>query len=674
MKSIDELCINTLRMLSVDMVEAANSGHPGLPMGAAAAAYTLWTRHIKHDPADPNWPDRDRFVLSAGHGSALLYSLLHLSGYDLSIEDLKSFRQMGSKTPGHPERGVTPGVEVTTGPLGQGFANGVGMAIAERHLASRFNRPGREIVNHRTYAIVSDGDLMEGISSEAASLAGHLKLSKLIYLYDANDICLSGGCGLSFTENVSRRFAAYNWHVVDVADGNDVEAIDEAINMAKEETERPSLVIVHTRIGFGSPNKENSHEAHGAPLGPEERSLTRKSLGWPDEDFHVPEEAASVFRGAAELSALARHAWNNNLSEYFTEHPDMKPAWETDVSGDMPEGWEDELPVFRPGDRDIATRSASGKVINALADVMPSLMGGAADLEPSVKTVMGGQGSFQPDGESGSPDGTPDGVWGYGGRNISYGVREHAMGGIMNGMAAHGGLVPFGGTFLVFSDYMRPSIRLASLMSLRVIYVFTHDSIGVGEDGPTHQPVEQLMALRAIPGLTVIRPADAKETVYAWKSALLSDGPTALILSRQKLAVQENTGEGALLGGYVISGSGDKADAVIIATGSEVGPALKAASLLKEDGINVRVVSMPSWELFESRPDSYKHDVLPDGIKARVSVEAGVGTGWERYAVSREGVLSVDRFGTSAPGAEIFREYGITPEAVAERVRSILKK
>jgi transketolase len=664
----DQLCINTIRMLAADAVEKARSGHPGLPMGAAAMAYVLWTRFLRHNPKHPAWPDRDRFVLSAGHGSMLLYSLLHLTGYDLALDELKNFRQWGSKTPGHPEHGLTPGVETTTGPLGQGFANGVGMAIAERHLASVFNRPGHEIVNHFTYGIVSDGDLMEGISHEAASLAGHLGLGKLIYLYDDNHISIEGSTEIAFTEDRLKRFAAYEWHVQQVTDGNDLEQVSTAIATAREETRRPSFIAVRTHIGYGSPHKQDTAGAHGEPLGAEELKLTKQNLNWPAEPaFYLPEEAVSHFREALEKGAQLDRSWQEAFTAYQKAHPELATRWRQWTDGGLPESWERELPVFDTDTKGMATRVASGKILNAIAGRMTNLMGGSADLAPSTKTLIDNEDDFQPPG--------------FGGRNMRFGVREHAMGGILNGMALHGGLIPYGATFLIFSDYMRPAIRLAALMKLHVIYVFTHDSIGLGEDGPTHQPIEQLAALRAIPNLKVVRPCDANETVEAWKAALKSiGGPVALVLTRQNLPVLDRTvaagpADGLQKGAYVVRDPQDhRPDLILMASGSEVHLALAAAATLSDKGIAVRVVSVPCWELFEEQPEEYRRLVLPVEVTARLAVEAGVPQGWYRYVGSRGIVIGLNHFGASAPYEVLYEKFGLTAEQVVEKSLKILEQ
>jgi len=682
MKDFDELCINTLRMLSVDMIQQANSGHPGMPMGAAPMAYVLWTQFLRHNPNHPKWPDRDRFVLSAGHGSALLYSLLHLTGYDLSVEELKRFRQWGSKTPGHPEYRETPGVECTTGPLGQGFGNGVGMAMAERFLAAKFNRPGHEIVHHYTYAIVSDGDLMEGVASEAASLAGHLGLGKLIYLYDNNFMTLAGETRLTFTEEVCKRFEAYGWHVQRIDDGNDVEAISKAITAAQKETVRPSLISIRTHIGYGSPRKQDTFEAHGSPLGPEEVTATKKNLGWPLEPtFYIPEEVLAHFRRALPQGTQLEEAWKANLESYGKAFPELRKEWDQWTNSILPKGWDKDIPAFPPVIKGLATRSAGGQVMNAIASHLTFLIGGSADLNPSTNTVLKGKGNFQPPGSGdGAIQGTVSGSWGYEGLNMAFGVREHAMGSTLSGMALHGGLLPFGSTFLIFSDYMRPAIRLAALMKLHVIYVFTHDSIAVGEDGPTHQPVEQLLSLRVIPGLTVIRPADANETAEAWRIAVENkNGPTAIILTRQNVPVMDrgrfSPAIGVRKGAYILSDSSpSKPEVILIATGSEVHLALEVHEKLLAEGIKTRVVSMPSWELFEQQPEKYRQEVLPSDVTQRISIEAGVTLGWHRY-VGREGeIIGIDHFGASAPGNILLKEFGFTPENILHRVRSLLTK
>jgi transketolase len=662
MDKVDELCINTLRFLAVDAVEAAKSGHPGMPLGAAPIAYTIWRRFLRFDPDEPRWFNRDRFILSAGHGSALLYALIHLAGYDLPLEEVKHFRQWGSKTPGHPEYGLTPGIEATTGPLGQGFAMGVGMAIAERYLAQYFNRPDFTVVDHYTYAIVSDGDLMEGISHEAASLAGTLGLGKLIYLYDDNDISIEGSTEKAFTEDVGRRFEAYGWHVEHVSDANDIDAIDEAVHRAQAETGRPSLVVIRSHLGYGSP-KQDDASVHGEPLGPDAVKATKEKLGWPLEPaFHVPGEARSSFSRAAERGRQLHTEWKDRIVTFRQHHKELAATFESAIQRRLPEGWASDIPVFRPGDGPIATRAASGRIMNALADKLGNLVGGSADLAPSTKTLLKEFGDFKADGA---------------GRNLRFGVREFAMGAITNGMALHGGMIPYGATFLVFSDYARPALRLAGMMKTHGVFIFTHDSIALGEDGPTHQPVEQLMSLRAIPGLTVMRPADAGETAVCWRLAIERREPAVLILTRQKLPVLDSgqypVQEGVPKGAYVISDApGGEPEAILIATGSEVHLALEAAVDLAGQGIRVRTVSMPSWEIFEEQPDAYKAEVLPQGVP-RVTIEAGVTLGWERYAGSPDMVIGLDRFGASAPGAIAYRNLGFSVDNVVKKVKASIR-
>jgi transketolase len=679
---IDDLCVNTIRFLSVDAVQKANSGHPGLPMDAAPMGYILWTRFLKHNPHNPMWFDRDRFVLSAGHGSMLLYSLLYLSGYDLSLEQIKIFRQWGSQTPGHPENYLTPGVETTTGPLGQGFANGVGMAIAEANLAARYNRPGFDIVNHYTYGLVSDGDLMEGVSSEAASLAGHLKLDKLIYLYDNNHVSLAAGTNITFTEDRAKRFEAYGWHTQQIEDGNDLVAIYQALEAARQEKKRPSIILVRTHIGYGSPNKQDTYQAHGSPLGEEEVKLTKENLGWPLEPrFYVPDEVLEFFRQAVERGEQAEEAWQAKFAEYASEFPYLAEELHNLMRGELPDNWDEDVPSFPAEDDPLATRVASEKIINAIAPHLPNLLGGAADLAPSTHTTMKGLGDFEnPVWASGDQQGSSGGEWSYAGRNLHFGVREHAMGAILNGIAAHGGFLPFGGTFLVFSDYMRPPIRLAALMGLHVIYIFTHDSIGLGEDGPTHQPVEHLLALRAIPNLTIIRPADANETAAAWRVAIEHrDGPVALVFSRQKLPILDavlypQIHLGVQSGGYTLAYPPGELDPeiILIATGSEVHLAMAARERLMEQGIKVRVVSMPSWELFQQQPEEYRKEVLPPNIP-KLAIEAGVTLGWKPYFGPQIEVIGVDKFGASAPGETVMREYGFTVDKVTRQALSMLR-
>jgi len=662
-ESLDQRCINTIRTLAMDGVQKANSGHPGMPMGMADVAYVLWHRFLKHSPSDPSWPDRDRFILSAGHGSMLLYSLLHLTGYDLPLEELKNFRQWGSRTPGHPEYGLTPGVETTTGPLGQGFANGVGMAVAERFLAATFNRPGFPIFDHFTYGIVSDGDLMEGVSHEAASLAGHLGLGKIIYLYDDNKISIEGSTDLAFTEDVMARFRAYGWHVQEV-DAYDLDQIDAAIRAARAETSRPSLIACHSHIAYGSPGKQDTAGAHGAPLGEEEVRLAKEALGWPpDAQFYIPDEVLAEFRKAVEKGKAAEARWRETFERYKVEYPEEAELLEALWAGKLPEGWEASLPTFAPEDGPLATRKASGAVLNALAPALPTLIGGSADLAPSNNTLLKAYGDFQRDNPAG--------------RNLHFGVREHAMGGMLNGLAMHGGIRPYGGTFLVFSDYMRPSVRLAAMMHQPVIYVWTHDSAWIGEDGPTHQPIEHLAALRAIPNLVVIRPADANETVAAWRVALeRTDGPTALALSRQKLPILSETdreaGETVARGAYILADSSGEPGVILIASGSEVHLALEARDSLVEKGVAVRVVSMPSWELFDVQPASYRETVLPRDVTARLAIEAGVAQGWKKYVGDAGDVLSLDHFGASAPYKKLMEQFGFTAQAVVDRVLRLL--
>jgi len=657
--------VDTIRTLAIDAVQKAESGHPGLPLGAAPMAYVLWQRHLKHNPRDPKWADRDRFVLSAGHGCMLLYCLLHLTGYDLTMEDLKSFRQWGSKTPGHPEWLLTPGVEATTGPLGQGTANAIGMAIAERALAARFNRPGHDIVNHRTFAIVSDGDLMEGISGEASSLAGHLKLGKLTFLYDDNQVTLDGPASLAFSEDVARRYEAYGWQVLKVADGNtDLPAIDEAVQRAKLEQSRPTIILVRTTLGYGSPNKAGTSEAHGSPLGKEEVALTKKALGWEwKEAFFVPPEALDNFRIAVRRGADLQSDWERRFAAYEKSYPELAAEWRRRERGELPDAWDADLTVFQAGEKE-ATRTAAGKVENAIATRLPELLGGDGDLGVSTNTPLKEGGNF--DGQTGA------------GRNLHFGVREHAMAGIANGMAYHGGVRPFVATFFCFSDYMRPSVRLAALNELPVIFVWTHDSIGLGEDGPTHQAVEHLMSLRAMPGFTVIRPADAGEAREAWRAAILHrDGPVGLVLSRQKLPVIDRreyaAADGLSKGAYVLAeASGGAPRIVLIASGSEVALALKARARLEEEGIPARVVSMPSWELFERQPPEYREGVLPQSVPARLAIEAGVSLGWKKYVGDRGGSVSLDRYGASAPGERVLEELGFNVDNVVRRARELL--
>ena len=662
---LDELCVNTIRFLAVDAVQQANSGHPGAPLGAAPMAYTLWDRFLKHNPDDPKWPDRDRFILSPGHASALLYALLHLSGYDLPLEQLKRFRQWGSNTPGHPEHGLTPGVEMTTGPLGQGFAHGVGMAMAERSLAGRYNRPGHEIVDHYTYAIVSDGDLQEGVASEAASLAGTLRLGKLIYLYDDNDISIEGSTDIAFTEDVAQRFQAYGWHVVGPIDGMDLGSLDSAILTAQAETARPSLIVCSTVIGYGSPNKAGTASVHGEPLGEEEVRLTRAQLGWSSQEpFTVPQKALDHFRQAQERGRRHQDEWQARMEAYRQAYPAEAAQLEEALQGDLPDGWDRDLDgLFNAGDKPVATREASGRVMNAIVKTVHSFIGGSADLAPSTKTLLNDEGHYGPEE--------------YSGHNLHFGVREHAMGSVANGMALHGGAIPYTATFMIFSDYMRPPIRLAALMDLRVVYVFTHDSIGLGEDGPTHQPIEQLLALRAIPNLVVLRPADATETVEAWKTAVSRrEGPTVLVMSRQNLTVLDRgayaKADGVQRGGYVLWEASGTPDVVLIGTGSEVHIALEAGQLLQDKGVMARVVSLPSWELFDAQPVEYRESVLPPDLRARVSIEAATTLGWERY-VGLDGVaIGVPHFGASAPIGVLYEKFGLTAQRMAEEATRLV--
>jgi transketolase len=677
--SLETLCINTIRILSADAVQNANSGHPGMPMGAAAMAYTLWTRVLKHNPKDPQWPDRDRFVLSAGHGSMLLYSLLHLTGYDLSLDELKRFRQWGSKTPGHPERGHTVGVEVATGPLGQGFANGVGMAIAEAWLASRYNKPGHTIVDHYTYAIVSDGDLMEGITQEAASLAGHLRLRKLIYLYDQNHISLAGATELIFTEDVARRFEAYGWHTRTVSDGNDTKDIEAAILEAQVDL-RPSLILIRTHIGYGSPKKQDTFAVHGSPLGEDELQAVKKALNWPALDkFYLPNDAVNHFRTAIAKGAKAQQEWRQQFEAYRKIFPNEAEEFEQATSGKLPENWSAELPKWKPSDKPLATRAAGGEILNALAKRIPNIIGGSADLNPSTNTALKGMGDFQPPTDKpASVLGAVGGEWGYVGRNVAFGIREHAMGAAVNGMAAHGGVLPFAATFLVFSDYVKPSIRLAALSRLQTFYVFTHDSVAVGEDGPTHEPIEHLAGLRAIPGLTVIRPADATETAEAWAFAVQHSGPTLFALTRQGVPHLDRSNAkdpGVIRGAYILSeAEGGLPEVILIGTGSEVALCVDAQKDLQRNGVRARVVSMPSWELFAAQRHEYREFVLPKDIKKRVTVEAASPMGWERWAGSGGIIIGIDHYGASAPGEEILRRFGFTSENVTSTALHLLDR
>jgi len=657
---IDQLAVNTIRTLAMDAVERAHSGHPGTPMGLAPVAYLLFTKFLKHNPANPAWADRDRFVLSCGHASMLLYSILHLTGYDLGLEEIKRFRQWGSRTPGHPELGVVPGAEMTTGPLGQGCSTSVGMAIAEAHLAAEFNRPGQEIVDHRTWVLCSDGDLMEGLSAEAASLAAHLGLGKLVWIWDDNHITIEGGTELAFTEDVAARFSAYGWRVLEVSDVNDLSALDAVLEKAASSDGRPTFVRVHTHIAWGSPGKQDSASAHGAPLGAEEVRATKQVYGWPeDEEFLIPTAALDRCRKAKDRGADSERQWAAVFAEWSAAHPQAAAEWQRRSEGGLPPGWSSALPEFPADTAKLATRAASGKVLNAAAAVLPELIGGSADLAPSCKTLIKDSAAFQA--------ATPEG------RNLHFGIREHAMGAILNGLCLHGGLRSFGSTFLVFSDYMRPAIRLAALMEQPVIFVFTHDSVWVGEDGPTHQPVEHVMALRAIPGLVVLRPADANETAGAWRVAIeRREGPTALILSRQGLPViaDGDAAAGVTRGAWVVAGEGTP-DVVLLATGSEVTLALDARSVLTERGIAARVVSMPSWELFAAQDQEYRDSVLPPTVP-RLAVEAGITGFWREWVGDRGGVVGIDRFGASAPGAEVAERLGLNVEAVVARALELV--
>ncbi len=680
---LDNLSVNTIRFLSIDAVQKANSGHPGLPMGAAAFAYVLWTRFLKHNPSNPKWFDRDRFVLSAGHGSMLLYSLLHLTGYGLSLDQLKHFRQWDSITPGHPERGLTPGVEVTTGPLGQGFGNGVGMAMAEAFFSARYNRPGHKIIDHFTYGLASDGDLMEGVSAEAASLAGHLRLGKLIYLYDNNHVTLSAATDLTFTEDVKNRFNAYGWHTQSVEDGNNLVAIERAIKTAQRHKEKPSLILVHTHLGYGSPNKQDTFEAHGSPLGLEEVKLTKENLGWPLEPtFYIPDTVLAHFREAVERGRQVEMKWERRFVTYEQSFPDLAQELHQVIQGELPQGWDMDIPVFSSDAKGMATRVASGKVMNAIASKLPTFIGGSADLDPSTHTALAGEGDFEsPQETMDDPQGSVGGGWRYSGSNLHFGIREHGMGAILNGMAAHGGPLPFGATFLIFSDYMRPPMRLAALMGLHVIYIFTHDSIALGEDGPTHEPVEQLLGLRSIPNMLVIRPADANETAAAWRIAIEhTGGPVALALTRQNLPILDlqkypQLPLGVRSGGYVLAHATGNTppDITLIATGSEVQLALAAREKLETQSVRARVVSLPCWNLFDAQPVEYKEAVLPPNVPM-LAIEAGVSLGWRSYVGLSIAVIGVDRFGTSAPGEIVMREYGFSVEHVVQQVVAVIKR
>ncbi|MHA3964901.1 MAG: transketolase [Candidatus Thorarchaeota archaeon SMTZ1-45] len=663
--NLQDRSINTIRFLSADAVQRANSGHPGMPMGAAAMAYALWTRHLRFNPKSPDWWDRDRFILSGGHGSMLLYSLLYLTGYEVSKEDIMDFRQLGCKTPGHPENFCTPGVEVTTGPLGQGLANSVGMAIAEASLAATFNKPDHKIIDHFIYAIVTDGDLMEGLSSEAASLAGHLRLGKIILLYDDNLISIDGSTDLTFTEDRGARFEALGWHIQHVKDGNDVDAVDKAIENAKKDS-RPSLILCKTHIGYGLPNKQDTAKAHGEPAGDDELAGAKEKLDWPLEPlFYVPEDVLEFYRKIGDEGGEKESKWNERFADYAKAYPELAAELERRMKGELSTGWDSDLPIFSADEGPLATRVASGKTINALALKLPEMIGGSADLTPSNKTWINDSPSFQADSNHG--------------RNIHYGVREHVMGAAVNGMAAHGGIIPFSGTFLMFSDYMRPSIRLSALSKHRSIWIFTHDSIGVGEDGPTHQPVEHLASLRAIPELVVIRPADANEVVEAWKVAIeRTNGPTLMALTRQKVPIIDRSNyaspSGLRKGAYVLADLGEKPEIILMATGSEVGLIVEAGEKLYADGINVRLISFPSWELFESQSQEYRDSVLPPDITARIAVEAGVSQGWKKWVGDAGSMLTVDKFGKSAPSKIVLEAYGFTVEKVLEKARELLGK
>ena len=678
--SIDQQCINTLRFLSVDMVQKADSGHPGLPLDAAPMAYVLWTRFLKHHPANPQWADRDRFVLSAGHGSALLYSLLHVTGYGLTIDDLQQFRQWGSKTPGHPERGHTDGVEITTGPLGQGLANAVGMAIAEAQLAGTYNREGHKVIDHRTWAIVSDGDLMEGVAAEAASLAGHLQLGKLVCLYDDNEVSLSAGTGITFTEDRARRFEAYGWQTLTVADGNDVGAIDRALQSAVADQTRPTLILVRTHLGYGSP-KQDSFKAHGSPLGDKDVKATKDKLGWPESpDFHVPDDASRKLLEAQTAGEKAEGEWNLRMRAYAQAFPEQSKELEARLRGELPPTWDADMPSFPADAKGLSTRVAGKQILAAIGRKLPALVGGSADLDPSTFTNLVGLGDFgpAPAADAKKIEGADEGGTSRAGRNLHFGVREHAMGAIVNGLAAHGGFIPYGSTFLIFSDYMRPAIRLAALQKLHALHVFTHDSIALGEDGPTHQPIEQLASLRAIPGLTVIRPADANETAVAWRVAVTSKNrPVLLVLTRQDVPTLDRgkhpSANGLAQGGYVIGGAEyDTPDLILIASGSEVSLITSAAEALGQDGIKVRCVSMPSWDLFDAQPDSYRESVLPRSVTRRLAVEAGSPMGWERYVGQAGDVVAIDHFGASAPAKVLLKEFGFSADNVVARARKLL--
>ncbi len=675
----EKQCIDTIRFLAADAIEKAKSGHPGMPLGAAVAAFTLWTKHLKHNPKNPQWPDRDRFVLSSGHASMLLYALLHLTGYELTIDDIKNFRQWGSRTPGHPEYRHTPGVEVTTGPLGQGLANAVGMAIAEAHLAARFNNSDKKIIDHYTYVMAGDGDMMEGVVAEACSLAGHLRLGKLIVLYDDNRVTLAGSAALSCTENIEQRFKAYGWQVQKVADGNDVAAIDRAIKKAKKNIERPSLICVQSTIGYGAPGKQGSCDAHGSPLGEKELRGAKDNCAWPvEEPFRVPEDVQKYFRKALSRGKKCEKQWQDNLDNCKQKEQGLAVEFERVMKGDLPEGWETALNEFPNGSKDVATRKAGEIVMQAIASKVSELAGGSADLNPSTFTWLKGLGDFQsPQLSKEGLHGMVGGQWDYTGRNIHFGIREHAMGSIAVGMALHGGMIPYTATFLTFADYMRPPMRLAALMGLRTVFVFTHDSIGVGEDGPTHQPVEQIMNLRQVPNMTVIRPADANETLEAWRVAVSNtQGPTVLILSRQNLPVLDrticNAASGTAQGGYTLWESAPNPELILIATGSEISLTLTAARKLAETGNKVRLVSLPSWEIFDRQPQEYRESVLPSSITARIAVEAGIKLGWEHYVGLQGKIIGMETFGASAPGPVLYEKFGFTVEKIIETAKDLL--
>lgn len=676
---LEKRCVDTIRFLAADAIEKAKSGHPGMPMGAAAAAFTLWTKHLKHNPKNPAWPDRDRFVLSSGHASMLLYALLHLTGYDLSLDDIQNFRQWGSRTPGHPEYRNTAGVEVTTGPLGQGLANAVGMAIAEAHLAAMFNRGGQTLIDHYTYVMAGDGDMMEGVAAEACALAGHLRLGKLIVLYDDNKVSLAGSTGLCFTENIDMRFKSYGWQVQKVQDGNDVAAIDRAIKKAKKETGKPSLICVQTTIGYGAPGKQGRCDAHGSPLGAEELKGAKQSCTWPvDVSFHVSEEVSRYFRRAVSRGKKSEKAWLESVAASRQKDAAQTDELERTLSGELPLNWDVSLAEFPAGSKDVATRKASEMVMQSIALKVPELAGGSADLNPSTFTWLKGLGDFQnPAQPREGLHGMVGGAWDYSGRNIHFGVREHAMGAIAVGMALHGGMIPYTATFMTFADYMRPPMRLAALMGLRVIFVFTHDSIGVGEDGPTHQPVEQIMNLRQIPNMTVLRPADANETLEAWRLALTNtEGPTTLVFSRQNLPVLDRficaPASGVRRGGYILWESSANPELILMATGSEVTITLSAARTLAEEGFRVRVISLPSWEIFDRQPAVYRDDVFPPNVTARIAVEAGIRLGWEHYTGLAGKIIGMDTFGASAPGPVLYEKFGFTSAHIVAAAREML--